>query len=120
MKHDDAHVPPAPLGQVDRGVWPRAWWRESTLPECRPCVTTCEEEAQQWRDEGHAVRELGDVAAERARVADGMRGLVRLLRLPDAPQYLGDERHTERRVLLALADATMADSWPNVAGNRPP
>jgi hypothetical protein len=103
----------AVAGQRVRGVRPRAWWRESALPECRPCVTTCEDEAQHWRDEGHDVRELGDVEAARARIADGMRGMVRLLRLPDAPQYPGDERHTEKRVLLALAGATVADSWPN-------
>ena len=60
---------PAPVGQVERGVRPAAWWRLSTLPECRPCVTTCAEEAQQWRDEGHDVRALGDVEAETKRCA---------------------------------------------------
>ncbi len=46
---------------------PVAWWRLSTLPECRPCVTTCAEEAQRWRDEGHDVRELGAVETLRLR-----------------------------------------------------
>ena len=54
------------------------------------------------------------VVADRARIADAMRRLVRLMRLPDTPQYPGDERHTEKRMLLALADATAEDSWPNV------
>jgi hypothetical protein len=83
-------------------------------------LTTCVDEAQRWRAEGHDVRELGDVAAERSKIAEGMRGLVRLLQLPDAPEYPGDERHTEKRMLLALADATMVDSWPNVRAERAP
>ena len=63
--------------------------------------------AEQMR--AYAARE---VAAERERIADAMRGIVRLLQLPDAPEYPEDERHTEKRMLLALADATVADSWP--------
>ena len=59
-KTDESHG--AVAGQVERSVRPAAWWRLSTLPECRPCVTTCAEEAQQWRDEGHDVRELADVS----------------------------------------------------------
>ena len=69
MKHEEATVPPAPMGQVDQGARPAAWWRLSTLPECLPCVTVDPGEAQEWRDEGHAVVELGDVAAERERCA---------------------------------------------------
>lgn len=35
-----------------------AWWRASTLPECAPVVTVHRDEAEQWRREGHDVREL--------------------------------------------------------------
>ena len=64
---DNEQLPPADAGRLETPVRPRAWWRESTLPECRPCVTTDPEEAQQWRDDGLAVVELGDVDAERER-----------------------------------------------------
>jgi hypothetical protein len=57
----------AVAGQVDCLVRPVAWWRMSVLPECLPCVTTCAETAKEWQDDGHAVVELGDVAAERER-----------------------------------------------------
>jgi hypothetical protein len=65
-KRDSA---PADEGRLETPVRPAAWWRLSTLPECRPCVTTCADEAQQWRDEGHDVRALGDVEAETKRCA---------------------------------------------------
>lgn len=110
----------AVAGQVDCWVRPRAWWRVSVFDECLPCVTTDPDVAQDWRDAGQTVTELGDVAADRARIADAMRGLVRMLHLPDKPQYPGDERHTEKRMLLALADATVAASWPNVRAKAEP
>ena len=52
--------------------------------------------------------------AERKRIAEAMRNIAAMLHLPGDPQYPGDERHTEKRMLLALADAAEADSWPNV------
>jgi len=60
------------------------------------------------------MREFGEriVSAERQRIADGMLRLVQILRLPDAPQYPGDERHTEKRILLAMAEATLSNSLP--------
>ena len=37
---------------------PVAWWRASVYGGCMPVVTANPEEAQQWREEGHEVREL--------------------------------------------------------------
>jgi hypothetical protein len=93
MKDEEATVPPAPMGQVDQGVRPAAWWRLSTLPECLPCVTVDPGEAQEWRDAGHAVVELGDVAAERewcAKVCDLHSRLT-----------WNDDRRAQSRVLAA-------------------
>jgi hypothetical protein len=60
------------------------------------------------------MREFGEriVSAERQRIADGMLRLVQILRLPDAPRYPGDEGHTEKRILLAMAEATLSKSLP--------
>lgn len=69
--------------------------------------------AQQSSDRAQDAVDL--VAAERKRIAEAMRGMVRLLLLPESPQYEGDERHTERRMLLALADAVEADFWPSAS-----
>ena len=51
--------------------------------------------------------------AERKRIAEAMLNIAAMLHLPDDSQYPGDERHIEKRMLLALADAAEADSWPN-------
>jgi hypothetical protein len=48
---------------------PSAWWRLSAYPECLPCATTDPEEAQQWRMEGHDVRELVEQAEGQEPVA---------------------------------------------------
>jgi len=90
----DATKGAAPLWFDDGG---RAWWGADELTG---------DHIAAWVD--------AKVQAERTRIAESMRGLVRLLHLPDKPQYPGDERPTEKRMLLALADATVADSWPNV------
>jgi hypothetical protein len=58
-------------------------------------------------------------AAERLRIAAAMRRLVDILHLPETAEYAGDQRHTERRVLLGLADATENDSWPTVGIGAP-
>ena len=49
---------PAVAGPVEPTVMPHAWWRLSTLPECRPCVTTDRDEARDWLKQGHDVRVL--------------------------------------------------------------
>lgn len=62
---------------------PKAWWRLSIYETCDPCVTVREEEASFWRDEGLTVIELGDIAAERSRIASLLRarGLEELARM---------------------------------------
>jgi hypothetical protein len=48
--------------QLSRGAppaaVPAAWMRPSIFPECAPCMTVHRDEAQQWRAEGHEVRDL--------------------------------------------------------------
>jgi hypothetical protein len=66
---------------------PRAWWRLSADPECLPCATTDPEEAQQWRTDGHDVRELVEQA-------EGQRCNPH----PDAPHgFNRNASHTEGR-----------------------
>jgi hypothetical protein len=40
MKHEEAAVPPAPLGQVERGVGPHAEVAEHDLQAMRDCTRT--------------------------------------------------------------------------------
>ena len=103
----------AVAGQVDCDVRPAAWWRLSTLPECLPCVTVDPGEAQEWRDAGHAVVELGDVAAERERCA----------RTPLTEGQIDDMLGEANRgfcierddYIKAVRDAEQAHGiWPNV------
>jgi hypothetical protein len=111
----DDQTPEAVKAPLEAPVRPRAWaWKDepsgieiySGWDEPRP--TNGSEPLYD-----HAAIDAA-VTAERTRIAEAMRNIVRVLHLPDAPQYLLDERHTEKRMLLALADATVADSWPNV------
>ena len=109
----DDDLTQAVVAPLQRPVRPVAWWRISPLSECRPCVTTDEDEAQEWRDAGHAVVELGDVAAERERCA----------RTPLTEGQIDDMLGEANRgfcierddYIKAVRDAEQAHGiWPNV------
>lgn len=121
MTDQATHTTTAGGSPLDGVVRPRAWAIFVDSGNARMWATL-QPHVQKLADaEGLEVTPLYDqaaidaaVIAERARIAEAMRNIARVLHLPDAPQYLLDERHTEKRMLLALADATVADSWPNV------